>query len=121
MSTAECFRKAKGVLQTLIVLSGLAGFSALVMAPDFQHAVGPGRQVEGTVESSGMTESGGSRLHGRVRVLMRVRLPDGRAVQLGVPGSQPVRVGSRVLLSVQPQSSGPPDYRIIRFYGRDGS
>ena len=112
-------QKAKQALLAFAILTVLVCISVIEMLPYYRHAKGPLRQVEGVVESSGMTESGNNLLDGRTRVVVVVKLADGRVVSFYAPGSRPVRVGARVRVDVQLESFGPPAYRIVWIDGQD--
>ena len=88
--------------------------AAMFLVPLFRYSVGTDREITGTVEASGLLESGGSSLRGRAVVVASVRLTDGKLVRVGIPGAVPLPVGSRVALNEVPQSFGQPRYAFLQ-------
>jgi beta-lactam-binding protein with PASTA domain len=110
------FKAIKSIVLTLLTLLVVSCFALLFIGPYFQHSIGTSTQVVGTIESSGAAEVGGGGLHGRIAVIVFARLPDGSIIRLGVPGSEPVQVGSKILLNVQQENFGQPAYSIVKLY-----
>jgi hypothetical protein len=95
-----------GMLALALIVFFIAGY--------FRYPTGASQEIEGIVETSGMYDTGGSSLHGRVAALATIRLSSGALVRAGVLGGLPISKGTRVLLLESPQNFGTPNYAVIK-------
>ena len=99
-------------------LTPILGFVVALMlafsvASIFRHQTGTAQEIDGVVQSSGMYETGGTRLEGRVASIALVRLADGKLVRVALPNAVPLEKGTRVKVRAYPQNVGQPKYSLL--------